>query len=87
MDPGQIANGVRTGGVLAPLTQQGKKDDENEEGANVIPELERQIVASYQCNSVLTYSCNVGYGLQGSPTLTCQTNGQWSSTPPVCTSK
>ena len=35
-------------------------------------------------NQVATYSCDTGYNLVGSSSRTCQTNGMWSSTAPVC---
>ena len=33
-------------------------------------------------NSVVTYTCDVGYTLQGSNSRTCQSNGQWSGSVP-----
>ena len=35
-------------------------------------------------NSVVTYSCDVGYKLQGSNSRTCQSDGQWSASVPQC---
>ena len=35
-------------------------------------------------NSVVTYTCDVGYTLQGSDSRTCQSNGQWSGSVPQC---
>ena len=35
-------------------------------------------------NSVVTYTCDVGYTLQGSNSRTCQSNGQWSGSVPQC---
>ena len=35
-------------------------------------------------NQVATYSCDTGYNLVGSLTRTCQVNGSWSFTAPVC---
>ena len=35
-------------------------------------------------NSVVTYTCDVGYTLQGSDRRTCQSNGQWSGSVPQC---
>ncbi|KAI1279561.1 Sushi, von Willebrand factor type A, EGF and pentraxin domain-containing protein 1 [Halotydeus destructor] len=32
-----------------------------------------------------TFTCNMGYTVTGSPTLTCQGDGMWSSEPPTCT--
>ncbi|XP_028652448.2 complement component receptor 1-like protein isoform X1 [Erpetoichthys calabaricus] len=34
--------------------------------------------------SVVTFACNDGYMLEGSDTIMCQENGQWSSKPPTC---
>ena len=34
--------------------------------------------------SVATYTCDVGYTLQGSNSRTCQSNGQWSGSVPQC---
>ncbi|XP_078581988.1 E-selectin-like [Branchiostoma floridae x Branchiostoma japonicum] len=31
-----------------------------------------------------TFSCNTGYNLDGSSTLTCQSTGTWSGSPPTC---
>ena len=33
---------------------------------------------------VVTYTCDVGYTLQGSNSRTCQSNGQWSGSVPQC---
>ena len=30
------------------------------------------------------YSCDGGYELRGSSTLTCHSNGNWSGPPPTC---
>ena len=38
----------------------------------------------YNCNAVLTYTCNSGYTLQGNNRITCGTSGQWSSPIPTC---
>ena len=35
-------------------------------------------------NSVVTYTCDVGYTLQGSDSRTCQSSGQWSGSVPQC---
>ena len=39
-------------------------------------------VTTYQ--SVATFSCNTGYTLQGSDTLTCQDDTTWDNAPPTC---
>ena len=31
-----------------------------------------------------TYTCNDGYEISGSDTQTCQLNGKWSGSPPIC---
>ena len=31
-----------------------------------------------------TYSCDPGYELDGTETVICQSDGQWSDLPPVC---
>ena len=33
---------------------------------------------------MVIFSCDSGFGLVGSPVLTCLSNRQWSSAPPVC---
>ena len=38
-------------------------------------------------SSTATYFCNSGYELQGIKIRTCQTDGQWSNTAPVCIGK
>ena len=35
-------------------------------------------------NSIVTYTCDVGYILQGSNSRTCQPNGQWNGSMPEC---
>ena len=34
--------------------------------------------------SRVTYLCHTGYTLQGSNTTTCQANGEWSGSVPLC---
>ena len=41
-------------------------------------------LSSTTYNSVVTYTCDVGYTLQGSNSRTCQSNGQWSGSVPQC---
>ena len=35
-------------------------------------------------NSVVTYTCDAGYTLQGANSRTCQSSGQWSGSVPLC---
>ena len=37
--------------------------------------------------STVTYSCKAGYTLNGSSTITCKANGQWSGKAPECNRK
>ena len=41
-------------------------------------------LSSTTYNSVVTYTCDVGYTLQGSNSRTCQSSGQWSGIVPQC---
>ena len=41
-------------------------------------------LSSTTYNSVVTYTCDVGYTLQGANSRTCQSNGQWSGSVPQC---
>ena len=41
-------------------------------------------LSSTTYNSVVTYTCDVFYTLQGSNSRTCQSNGQWSGSVPQC---
>ena len=42
-------------------------------------------LSSTTYNSLVTYTCDVGYTLQGANSRTCQSNGQWSGRVPQCT--
>ena len=44
----------------------------------------QRTLSSTTYNSVVTYTCDVGYTLQGSNSRTCQSNGQWSGSIPHC---
>ncbi|XP_067865985.1 myeloperoxidase-like [Heterodontus francisci] len=37
------------------------------------------------CKSSVRYTCESGFKLAGGDTITCLSNGQWSSAPPTCT--
>ena len=41
-------------------------------------------LSSTTYNSVVTYTCDVGYTLQGASSRTCQADGQWSGSVPQC---
>ena len=41
-------------------------------------------LSSTTYNSVVNYTCDVGYTLQGTNTRTCQSNGKWSESVPQC---
>ena len=44
----------------------------------------RHNVSSTTYNSVVTYTCDDGYTLQGNSSRTCQSNGNWSGSVPQC---
>ena len=41
-------------------------------------------LSSTTYNSVVTYTCDVGYTLHGSNSRICQSSGQWSGSVPQC---
>ena len=41
-------------------------------------------LSSTTYNSVVNYTCDEGYTLQGSNSRTCQSDGQWSGSVPQC---
>ena len=41
-------------------------------------------LSSTTYNSVVTYTCDVGYTLQGANSRTCQSDGLWSESVPQC---
>ena len=41
-------------------------------------------LSSVTYNSVVTYTCDVGYTLQGSKSRTCQSSGLWNGSVPQC---
>ena len=48
------------------------------------PTNSQRTLSSTTYNSVVTYTCDVGYTLQGSNSRVCQSNGQWSGSVPQC---
>ena len=44
----------------------------------------QRTLSSTTYNSVVTYTCDVGYTLQGTSNRICQSNGQWSESVPQC---
>ena len=39
---------------------------------------------SFTYNSIITYSCNVGYNVMGADSLTCLSSGSWNGSVPLC---
>ena len=56
-------------------------------GAVQAPTNGRQFVSGTTVGHTVTYTCNSGYKLLGKTIRTCQDMGQWSGTPPSCSSK
>ena len=50
-----------------------------------IPTNGQRSLSSTTYNSVVTYTCDVGYTLQGSNSRTCQSSGKWNGSVPQCT--
>ena len=42
------------------------------------------IIPGLDVGSVVTYTCFPGYTTQGNSQRTCQSDGTWSGTPPIC---
>ena len=42
------------------------------------------ILPSYIFGSVVEFSCSRGFELRGSSSVSCQEDGSWSSTTPLC---
>ena len=42
-------------------------------------------VAATGLNAIASYTCDVGYELVGNAMRTCEANGEWNGTEPVCT--
>ena len=38
-------------------------------------------------DSIATYSCDVGFMIEGNSTQTCGTDGNWTGSPPLCVRK
>ena len=53
----------------------------------VTPTNGQRSLSSTTYNSVVTYTCDVGYTLQGVNSRTCQSDGQWSGSVPQCFKK
>ena len=49
-----------------------------------IPTSGQRTLSSTTYNSVVTYTCDEGYTLQGANSRTCQNNEQWSGSVPQC---
>jgi len=49
-----------------------------------VPDNGEKNSSSYKYDNVVSFSCNVGYNMQGSQVRTCQTNGEWTGTQPTC---
>lgn len=52
-----------------------------------VPDNGEKNSSSYKYGNVVSFSCNVGYNMQGSQVRTCQTNAEWTGTQPTCLSK
>lgn len=39
---------------------------------------------SFKVGSTVQYRCSLGHIVQGQSLRTCETNGQWSGSPPIC---
>ena len=52
---------------------------------NTYPEVEHTTVSGgTTVGHVATYTCNVGYVLEGDPTILCLSNGSWTAGRPIC---
>ena len=43
-----------------------------------------QVFSSTGSQTTVTVTCDIGYSLEGQNTLTCDSNGSWTSTIPSC---
>ena len=48
------------------------------------PENGQVVVNGTTPGDTVTYSCNLGYQVEGINTVTCGDDGTWSAGPPVC---
>ena len=46
--------------------------------------LNGKITGNTTYGSIVTYSCNPGYGLNGSSVRLCRSDKSWSGSPPTC---
>ena len=44
-------------------------------------------VAATGLNAIASYTCDAGYELVGNAMRTCEGNGKWNGTEPMCTRK
>ena len=51
------------------------------------PENGQVDVLSIEVNGSAVFTCDSGYSLNGSSSVECQENGEWSEQPPICQGK
>ncbi|XP_078664120.1 complement receptor type 1-like [Branchiostoma floridae x Branchiostoma belcheri] len=51
---------------------------------NLLPPMNGGMTGSNLHGVAVTFSCNSGYELQGSPAVTCQLDSTWTGRPPIC---
>ena len=56
-------------------------------GSLAAPENGSLTIDSTTYESTATYSCAVGYNIDGDPVRTCLENGSWSGQDPICQSE
>ncbi|XP_078583844.1 uncharacterized protein LOC144866356 [Branchiostoma floridae x Branchiostoma japonicum] len=52
---------------------------------NLIPPMNGKMVGINAHSEAVTFTCNSGYELSGSPAVTCQLDDIWTGRPPLCT--
>ncbi|XP_066265897.1 P-selectin-like [Branchiostoma lanceolatum] len=52
---------------------------------NLIPPMNGKMTGYNNHSKAVTFSCNSGYELSGSPAVTCQLDDTWTGRPPLCT--